>query len=84
MAAALPMVVTRVGGNPELVTHWQRGVVVEPGQPQALGQVLGFLAQNAVLCRRLGAAGRAHVARALTLTRMVAAHDALYRRLATH
>ncbi|MET0404530.1 MAG: glycosyltransferase, partial [Cystobacter sp.] len=33
MAASLPMVVTDVGGNPELVAHGERGLVVPPLKP---------------------------------------------------
>ena len=42
----LPMVVTRVGGLPEIVIHGQSGYVVEP-QPPAIAQAIGdFFTEN--------------------------------------
>lgn len=82
MAAATPMVVTRVGGNPELVRDGERGRVVPPHAPEALASALVELLLNRERARQMGQAGRRFVARELTLGRLVAAHDALYRRLA--
>lgn len=40
MATGLPCVVTRVGGNPEVVTDGVEGWLVEPGDPPALAEAL--------------------------------------------
>lgn len=82
MAAGLPLVVTRAGGNPELVAHGERGLVVPPCAPACLAEALRTLLLNPQAAQRMGQAARAFVARELSLERMVAAHDALYRRLA--
>lgn len=81
MAAGLPMVVTRVGGNPELVADGERGLVVPPHQPVALCEAFRRLLADRELGRRMGAEARAFVERELSLERMVRRHDALYRRV---
>jgi L-malate glycosyltransferase len=81
MAAGTPMVVTDVGGNPELVADGVRGRVVPPGSPPALAAALVQLVRARALAHAMGRAGRAHVEECLSLQRMVEAHAALYRRL---
>ncbi len=82
MAARVPMVVTRVGGNPELVAHGERGLVVEPEQPAALAAAISSLLKDPERARRMGRSGRAFVERELTLDRMVRSHDRIYRAVA--
>jgi L-malate glycosyltransferase len=82
MAAGRPMVVTAVGGNPELVADGQRGLVVPPEQPAALASAFRRLLDHREMGRRMGAEARAFVERELSLERMVRRHDALYRRVA--
>ncbi|MHB8872976.1 MAG: glycosyltransferase [Myxococcaceae bacterium] len=82
MAARLPMIVTRVGGNPELVTDGERGVVVEPKQPEQLARAMVELLTDRGAARRMGEAGREYVEKELTLEALVENHDRLYRRLA--
>jgi L-malate glycosyltransferase len=81
MAASTPMVVTDVGGNPELVADGVRGRVVPPASPEALAAALVQLVRAPAAARAMGRAGRAHVEECLSLQRMVEAHAALYRRL---
>ena len=40
MAAGLPVVATRVGGNPELVVDGKTGFIVNPGDPRALSEAM--------------------------------------------
>jgi glycosyltransferase involved in cell wall biosynthesis len=82
MAAALPMVVTDVGGNPELIAHGERGLVVPPCQPERLADAFRQILEQPDRARWWGQAARAFVERTLSLGRMVETHDALYRRLA--
>ena len=81
MAAGLPMVVTRVGGNPELVADGERGLVVPPLQPEALSEAFLTLLADPERGRRMGAEARAFVERELSLERMVRRHDAMYQRV---
>jgi len=82
MAAGLPMVVTAVGGNPELVEHGERGLVVPPEAPEALADALAETLTAGERAKRWGEAARTFVEQHLSLTQMVARHDAVYRQVA--
>ncbi|WP_426751410.1 spore coat polysaccharide biosynthesis glycosyltransferase ExoK [Myxococcus sp. Y35] len=82
MAAGLPMVVTRVGGNPDLIRDGERGLVVEPERPAQLAQAFRHLLSNPEKAREMGQAARDFVARELSLEKMVRRHDTLYQRIA--
>jgi glycosyltransferase involved in cell wall biosynthesis len=81
MAASLPMVVTEVGGNPELVRDGASGFVVPPQDPPALARAMLRVLADGARARQMGAEGRSFVTRELTLDAMVGAHEALYRKL---
>ena len=82
MAARLPMVVTSVGGNPELVSDGERGLVVPPQSPFELSAALADVVSHSRAALSMGSAGRAFVEAELSLARMADAHDRLYQRLA--
>lgn len=82
MAARLPMVVTGVGGNPELVAQGERGLVVPAFDPEALARALQSVLEGPSRARVFGENARAFVARELTLQRLCQRHDALYRQVA--
>jgi glycosyltransferase involved in cell wall biosynthesis len=63
MACGRPVVVTRVGGSPELVEDGQTGVVVPPRDPSAMADAVGYLLQNESLREAMGKAGRARAER---------------------
>jgi len=79
MAARRPMVVTNVGGNPELVAPGERGLVVEPDRPADLAAALRWILAHPLEADRIGMAGRAYVASELSLAWMAKRQDALYR-----
>jgi len=81
MASGLPMVVTRVGGNPDLIRDGERGLLVEPERPAQLAQAFRQLLSNPEKARALGQAARDFVARELSLGKMIQHHDALYQRV---
>lgn len=78
MAAGLPMVVTRVGGNPEAVIDGDTGLVVEPRDSAGLAEALVRLAEDAALRRRLGAAARRRVEADFSLARCRDRYERLY------
>jgi glycosyltransferase involved in cell wall biosynthesis len=82
MASGLPMVVTRVGGNTDLVRDGERGLVVSPEQPAQLAQAFAQLISNPEKSRDMGRAARDFVARELSLEKMIRVHDALYQQVA--
>lgn len=57
LAAGLPIVATRVGGIPEVITHERCGLLVAPADEQALGGAMGRLASDAALRQLFAAAG---------------------------
>jgi glycosyltransferase involved in cell wall biosynthesis len=63
MAAGLPVVTTRVGHLPDIVAHDRTGLIVPPGDVDALAHALRSLADAPERGRALGAAGRDHVLR---------------------
>jgi glycosyltransferase involved in cell wall biosynthesis len=81
MAAGLPIVVTKVGGNPEAVTDQETGLVVPPRDPAALGEAILNLAQDPDLRRRLGAAAQQRVRQQFSIESCVESHNRLYEEL---
>jgi glycosyltransferase involved in cell wall biosynthesis len=71
MAASLPVVATRVGGNPEVVIHEKTGVLVPARDPDACATAVATLANDAEVRRAMGRAGRARVLESFTIDRMV-------------
>jgi len=61
MAARVPVVTTRIAGVPELVEDGVSGLLVPPGDADALRVALGRLLTDADLCRAMGEAGRVRV-----------------------
>jgi glycosyltransferase involved in cell wall biosynthesis len=76
----LPIVATRVGGNPELVRDGESGFLVPFRNPGALAEKLAALLSAPDRAREMGARGRRLVESELSLERMADGHGALYRR----
>jgi glycosyltransferase involved in cell wall biosynthesis len=68
MAMQLPVVSTPVGGIPEIVEHGVSGLLVPPGDPDALRDALAELAADAALRERLGRQARVRVTERFDLT----------------
>jgi glycosyltransferase involved in cell wall biosynthesis len=63
MAQGKPVVATAVGGTPELVVDGVTGLLVPPGDAEALAEALGRVLSDPELAKRMGAAGRQRVER---------------------
>ena len=61
MGAGRPVVATRLAGIPEVVTDGDTGLLVEPGNADALGSALARVCADSGLRERLGARARAAV-----------------------
>lgn len=79
MAAARPVVATRVGGTPEVVVHDSTGILVPPEDPLALARAVDALLADPARATALGQAGRQRLAdQRLTRASMVEKHRVLY------
>jgi len=81
MACGKPVIATRVGGNAEAVRHGDSGLLVSPGDPQAIANAATQLLLDTALRRAMGIAGRKRVEDDFSLNAMVRAHEELYCRL---
>ena len=78
MATGLPVVATGVGGNPELVHEGATGVLVEPGDPDALARGMARYLDEPGLAQVHGEAGRNRVLREFSLDTMLRRYERLY------
>lgn len=78
MAMGLPVVVTDVGGNRELVEHNVDGIVSYAGSAGLFGYNLRRVLESPDLARRLGAAAREKVRRCFRVETMVRAYENLF------
>jgi len=78
-AAGLPIVATRVGGNPEVVEEGVSGFLVPPSDSEALAAaMLRLMALPEADRRAMGARGHDHVRQLYGLGRVVDRYDAIY------
>ncbi len=78
MAAAKPVVASRIGGTDEAVVESVTGLLVPPSDPGALAGAIRTVLADPQLALRLGAAGRARVIETFSAERMVQAVEASY------
>ncbi|MGY0611404.1 glycosyltransferase [Luteimonas sp. A501] len=77
-AAALPVLASDVGGNPEIVCHGGTGLLFQSDDGAALRAALAQLLSDRALRASLGAAARAWVVASASIEAMRASYDALY------
>lgn len=82
MSIGLPIVASRVGGIPELITDGIEGWLVPPGDPEALCAALRSALREEGERAERGEAGRIKARRDFTFSGMVAATVEVYRRVA--
>jgi glycosyltransferase involved in cell wall biosynthesis len=81
MAAGVPVVVTAVGGNPEIVRDGREGLLVPRGDAEATATALLRLLHNPGAAAAMGAAGRTRVHQRYRLEYTIEAYAKLYQRL---
>lgn len=78
MAAGKPVVASRAGGIPELVTDQVTGLLVPPKDPLALAQAIARLLSQNGLVRLMGDKGRAEVFDHFTMEQMAKKNEDYY------
>ena len=73
-----PVVATTTGGIPDIVVHEETGLLVAPGDPEALASAIGVLLNEKDRRAVLGQAGRKRVERLFTVDAMVSKLVACY------
>ena len=81
LAMGVPVIATDVGGSGEVVRDGETGLLIPARDPAALAQAIELLARDPALRARLGKQGQEFVAARFSITAMVGATEALYRRL---
>jgi glycosyltransferase involved in cell wall biosynthesis len=81
MALELPVIVTAVGGMPEVIEDGVTGWVVPPSDPAKLAESMIRAVTNSSLAEKLGRAGRASLAKGLTLEMQSSAIRQMYGKL---
>lgn len=81
MSAGLPVIVSHVGGNVELVNDGVTGLLVPPEDAAALSGALLKLLRDPVLAERLAQSAREFIVRNFSFERLVHDVDALYSEL---
>lgn len=78
MAAAIPVVATDIGGIPEAVIDGVTGILVSPGDADALADAITKLIQNKSMARKMGEQGRQRVEEHFSVEKMVEGMYDLY------
>jgi glycosyltransferase involved in cell wall biosynthesis len=81
MCFGCPSVATAVGGVPEVVESGVSGLLVAPGDPDALARGLESLIADPALRSRLGKAARQRAAEMFSAGTIVSTYERLYHRV---
>ena len=80
MAAGVPVIANKVGGNVELLSHG-KGILIPPGDAEALGAALQELAADRSMRESLGRVARRFAQENFTIEQMRRKHEELYAEL---
>jgi glycosyltransferase involved in cell wall biosynthesis len=78
MAAGCPVIYTERSSGPELITHGQNGLLVNPADVHALADAIMLLLQDKILRNRLGVAGHQTVKEQFNITHAAQQHIQFY------
>ncbi len=81
MAAGVPAIATRVGGNAEIVADGETGIMVPPHNPPALKEAICRLLSNPALARQMGESGRERIRKHFSVESAVRSTELLYTQL---
>jgi len=78
MAAGKPVIATSVGGIPEFVLSGETGLLVEPGNVEALADAIDRLLSHPQQARTMGAKGRIRAGERYHISTVVRQHEQVY------
>jgi glycogen(starch) synthase len=78
---ARPVVATRVSGLSEVIVHKDTGLLIDPGDRNALAEAIAWLIDHPETATRMGQAARRQVQERFSWEQCVTSYDALWRRL---
>ena len=81
MATGVPVIATRVGGNPEIIEDNVTGSLIPSGDYALLNEMISKYMNNKSLCQSQGQAGRFRCEKLFSLNVMVEKYDRLYSNL---
>lgn len=84
MASGVPVLATRVGGSPELVSDGKTGTLVPPGDTEAMANAMCFYVTNPSVAGQYGQAGRACVEERFSMDAMIRQYLAVYDNVLGH
>jgi glycosyltransferase involved in cell wall biosynthesis len=84
MAVERPVVATEIGGIPEAVIKGKTGLLVPPGDSEAMAKAIIQLLQDPEKAKSMGEKGRARVMKRFTKTKMLSEIQNVYQSLITH
>src|SRR5262249_39564863 len=83
MAASKPIIATRVGAVPTIITDGETGLLIDPANETSLTKALLRLLADPGLCRHLAHRAREHVERHYTAAVMIQKYGGMYRAVLT-
>jgi glycosyltransferase involved in cell wall biosynthesis/CelD/BcsL family acetyltransferase involved in cellulose biosynthesis len=78
MAAGVPVVATRVGGACEVIRHGENGLLVPPGNPDAIAEAVCQMLDVPAAASSMGHAARQSIAEHYSMTRVVERTSRVY------
>jgi len=78
MAAGFPLVATSAGGVPDIITDEVDGLIVPPGNPEALAAAIGRILRDPAFARSLGNAARETIANRYSADRSIERLEQIY------
>lgn len=78
MAGAKPVIATNVGGNPELITSGENGILVDKENAAQLANAIKDLAQDVAKCKEIGKKGQDRVRQYFSIDRMIKRYEELF------
>lgn len=79
MLCGLPVIATRVGANPEMITHGISGILIEPGDPEAITSAMSDFVSRRYPLEDMAQRGKRQVAGKYDIRNTAAAYVKLYK-----